>query len=153
METSSRRNALRQGLLALGGLVGLGGAARAAGPRGARLVLYALDLDAGVGRARGARSASSARLLDAPDGSPVGEIHVSSVALTGPGTGSADAGAMEWHTFRLAGGTIVGGGTAGSQRGEFAILGGTGRFANARGTYSLRRDPGSAVEFDLRFVG
>jgi hypothetical protein len=36
-------------------------------------------------------------------------------------------------------GTIIGSGTAGQLEGVFAILGGTGRYAGARGTYIARQ--------------
>jgi hypothetical protein len=159
MRRSTRRNALQRGLLFVGGLVGLGAAARTTSlpTRGSSLVLYARDLDAYAGGrrasgmpARGEQTTSRARLFDGPSGHSVGELHVASVALRGPGAGSADAGAMEWHTFHLPGGTIIGSGTAGSERGEFAILGGTGRYANARGIYTLRR--GELGESDAEFV-
>jgi hypothetical protein len=60
---------------------------------------------------------------------------------------------MEWHTFHLDGGTIVGSGTAGTEGGAFAVVGGTGSFANARGTYALRRPPEGGAEFVLRLEG
>jgi hypothetical protein len=163
MERPTRRNALKGGLAALAGLVGVGAASRVgrgdpapAAGRPATLRLHARDLVAFSGGRRVVRSPSEgetatarADLFDGPDGRRVGEVHVASLPVHGPGTAAPDVGAMEWHTFHLDGGTIIGTGSAGTERGAFAIVGGTGRFANARGTYDLTRD-GAAVEFVLR---
>lgn len=75
---------------------------------------------------------------------------MAAVPVFGPGRSAPDRGAMEWHTFHLDGGTIVGSGTAGTEGGAFAVVGGTGRFANARGTYALRRPAEGGAEFVLR---
>lgn len=61
------------------------------------------------------------------------------------------------HTFKLRDGTIVGTGTAGRLEGVFAILGGTGRYAGARGTYVARQrhhefGGDGAAEFVLTFI-
>jgi hypothetical protein len=153
MERPTRRHALRRGLLAAGGLVGIG-AARVAGASGrtGNLRLVAPHLD-GPGRshaAPGAQTASVADLFDRAGGRRVGEVHVAAVPVFGPGRSAPDRGAMEWHTFHLDGGTIVGSGTAGTEGGAFAVVGGTGRFANARGTYELRRLADRGAEFVLR---
>jgi len=156
MERPTRRHALRRGLLALGGLAGVG-AARVAGvgapaappgrPRLTVLTLQAPDLPAGRPAA-----AARAELLDAPGGRRVGEVHVAAVPVAGPGMSAPDVGVIEWHTFHLDGGTLIGSGSSGTERGAFAIVGGTGRFAGARGTYDLRRDAnaGFGAEFLLR---
>ena len=86
---------------------------------------------------RGDRLTLRADLLDRPDGEAVGELHGTSFALHGAGTNVAPE-RLELHTFRLADGTIVGSGMSGLLDGEFAILGGTGRYAGARGTYVAR---------------
>jgi len=162
MEERTRRNALQRGLVVLGGLVGLGaGAAARAGrgvvtaeaPPGASMTLQVRDLR-GPGRLPGRNEAATARadLFD-PAGRRVGELHVASLPMTGPGVAAPDTGVMEWHTFHLDGGTIIGTGSAGTERGSFAVVGGTGRFANARGTYDLLRGGAmedGAAEFVLR---
>ena len=79
-------------------------------------------------------------LLDRPDGEPVGELYGTAFALHGPGAQATDAERLELHTFKLRDGTIIGSGAAGVVEGEFAILGGTGRYAGARGTYVARHD-------------
>jgi hypothetical protein len=89
-------------------------------------------------------------LCDAPAGRRIGEVHVATVPVLGPGASSPHAGAMEWHTLHLPGGTILGSGSSGTEGGAFAVIGGTGRFANARGTYELRRLPEGGAQFAIR---
>jgi len=176
MDQPTRRNAIRRGALYLGGLVGLGAAARAAAGAPSRSVagaptaptgrgattlqLVAPDLTAHAvrhapvqGQAPAAQlgHASAARfgLLD-DRGRAVGEVHVATMPVLGPGISSPDAGAMEWHTFHLPGGTILGNGSSGTEGGAFAVVGGTGRFAKARGTYELRRLADGGAQFVLR---
>src|SRR6266542_6240599 len=162
MAESTRRNAIKRGLLAIGGLVGLGAAAGKALPSpggalpGRSFVLHARNLDPLSGGlrtdgppARGQSLAAHAELLDGPNGRRVGDLHVATIALRGPGS-SSDADRFEWHTFRLAEGTIVGSGTGGADGGVFAVVGGTGRYEGARGTYAVRRlDPDGSVEFAI----
>jgi len=145
MSQTTRRGALGRGLLFLGGFIGLGAAKATAAPDQRALVLYARNVDGHVGRQRpgglphrGDRLTLRAELLDRPDGDPIGELHGAGFALHGPGAHAEDAERLELHTFRLRDGTIVGSGTSGSLDGEFAILGGTGRYAGVRGTYVAR---------------
>jgi hypothetical protein len=147
---ATRRSVLKRGLAFVGGLVGLGAAgeasARPARPGTGTLVLYVRNMDSysesrrsNRPAARGQRLTGHGELLDRPDGKSVGEVFVTTISLHGPGASSADADRLEWHTFRLRGGTIIGSGTSGSVEGQFAVLGGTGRYAGARGTYVARR--------------
>jgi hypothetical protein len=147
---ATRRSVLKRGLAFVGGLVGLGAAGEASArpirPGAGTLVLYARNMDSFSGSrrssrpaARGERLTGHGELLDRPDGRPVGEVYSTTISLRGPGASSPDAERLEWHTFRLRGGTIIGSGTAGRVEGQFAILGGTGRYAGARGTYVARR--------------
>jgi hypothetical protein len=48
------------------------------------------------------------------------------------------AGSLQLHTFELDGGALLGMGTVTSRTGTFAIIGGTGRYRGATGTYSAR---------------
>src|SRR6266542_5499024 len=160
MARSTRRNALRRVLLFVGGLVGAGRGggddlARGAGLRPDAVRAGPGDLRGrttglGPARARGADHlprAAARRARRPPRRRPARRDR----RAPGPGVRIGGCGAMEWHTFHLPGGTIIGSGTAGSERGEFAILGGTGRYANARGTYTLGRG-GELVESDAEFV-
>jgi hypothetical protein len=80
-------------------------------------------------------------LLDGPDGSPVGEFHANGFCLeTALGLPAPSVSSLEFQTFQLNDGTLFGVGApggAGSER-TWAVLGGTGRFAGARGTYVER---------------
>jgi hypothetical protein len=147
---TTRRNVVARGLALLAGLVGAGAAGRElgrSGGGGATLVLHAVDLTRAPRRpaARGERATLVAELLDAPDGRAVGRLYGAGFALRGPGE-PAGPDRLELHTFELAAGTLVGSGAAGLEEGAFAILGGTGSYAGARGTYSVRRPDGGAAE-------
>ena len=111
------------------------------------LVLYAREVvaDTQDGRAgavpmRGDRLTLRGELRHRPDGRAAGELHGASFALHGPGAHASDTERLELHTFKLHDGTIIGSGTSGALEGEFAILGGTGRYAGARGTYVARQN-------------
>jgi hypothetical protein len=161
--TATRRNVLKRGLAFVGGLVGLGAAGEATARErrpGSTLVLHAQHLErfsadgrAGEASAAGQRLTARGRLTDKPDGDSVGDVYVTTIELQGPAGPSKDA-RLESHTFRLRDGTIVGSGTAGATGGELAILGGTGRYAGARGSYIARhgvRGDGTA-EFVLNLT-
>jgi hypothetical protein len=80
--------------------------------------------------------------LHAPDADErVGGFFAAYFSIPEAGSGGRFA-SMEQHTFNLRDGSIIGAGT--TQPGldsedEFAIVGGTGRYAGARGTYSVRQ--------------
>ena len=161
MSPATRRGALARGLLALGGLVGLG-ASGASAVRGARsFVLHARDVAgdarderAGTVPMRGDRLTLRGDLFD-EHGRAAGELHGAVMTLRGPGAHESAAERLELHTFKLRDGTIVGSGTSGASEGEFAILGGTGRYAAARGTYVAlhdRRELGGGGTAEFRFT-
>jgi hypothetical protein len=80
-------------------------------------------------------------LLDGPEGSPVGEFYANGLgAVAALGSAAAAVSGVEFQTFQLPDGALFGVGAAGGSGGErtWAILGGTGRFAGARGTYVER---------------
>jgi hypothetical protein len=109
------------------------------------------------GKANAGRTMRSGDLLDGPDGSLVGEFHANGFCLeTALGLPAPAVSSLEFQTFQLSDGTLFGVGApggAGSER-TWAVLGGTGRFAGARGTY-VERDLSvapvgrGAVEFIL----
>ena len=66
-------------------------------------------------------------------GKRLGSFSAANLAGLGP--------AIQLHTFDLAGGTILGIGAAGVHDSPFAIVGGTGRFAGAGGTYVAKQSP------------
>ena len=80
-------------------------------------------------------------LLASPDGDKCGEFYAACLAidspfqLTGEGIGS-----LEIHTLVLAGGSIVAMGAGGGVERSFAIVGGTGKYTGARGSYTANQD-------------
>lgn len=146
---TTRRNAVSRALLALAGLAGLG----AAGAGGAKLavlsepstvVLHGRNWRTIQGRlgelpTEGERISVRGDLIDKVQGVHVGEFYAAGFAIGG-GAHPAHGERLELHTFKLHGGTIIGSGTAGQLEGVFAILGGTGRYAGARGTYVARQN-------------
>jgi len=148
-ERATRRSALGRGLALLGGLVGLGAATEAAAAPGATtLTFHVRGLTHGRRRSglprRGDRLTLRGELLDRPGGRRVGELHAAAFTLRGPG-GAGSAERLELHTLVLDDGTLVGSGTGGAGGGAYAILGGTGRYAGACGSYVVRRshEPGA----------
>jgi hypothetical protein len=74
----------------------------------------------------------SGRLVD-KQGKTLGSFSGANLPGVGP--------ALQLHTFDLADGTILGIGAAGAHESPFAIVGGTGRFAGASGTYVAKQSP------------
>ncbi len=157
---TARRALLKRVALVFGGVAGLGLAGKAgiesrgsSNPGGAlTLSLHGAnwrmtypDRPRGVLPSPGQRSASFGELLDGPQGAKVGEFYASSFQFGAPfGPSEVAAAAMETHQFNLGDGTIIGVGTVpgwpGSQS-VHAIIGGTGRYEGASGSYVARQDP------------
>jgi hypothetical protein len=76
-------------------------------------------------------------------GRKLGEFYSTSIYVGAPhGAGEAAASYVETHHFNLPGGSLIGSGTwhvSGTSR--FAIVGGTGRYAGATGTYEAVQRP------------
>lgn len=136
----SRRSLLKRGLVVAGGAVGLGAIgskeARAQLPIGREVVLYGgrwrLETPGrkpGEALQPGDHSAVYGELLDKRNGRVIGQFHGSRLAL------QQHAG-VEVHTFVLPGGTLVGMGTSLLDEAVFAVVGGTGRYAGAKGSYA-----------------
>ena len=144
----NRRLLLKRGLLAAAGAVGFGAAAReakatlampATGTRELRVFGRAWRLETpgrrpGEAIRPGDQGAVSGDLLDRPNGRVIGQFHGSRLA-----TGPRGQTAMEVHTFVLPHGTIVGMGTSLFGDAVFAVVGGTGAYATARGSYVARQ--------------
>ena len=160
MEQSSRRSVLKAGLAAVGGVFGIGAAARVAGGLGDRVSQPAPQTITLHGRnwqvsSEGRRAGEfptaaehmliSGELLDGPEGERLGDFYATYFGLSRPGhTGADGSSSLQTHTFNLRDGTLVGTGTATpalDTEDTFAIIGGTGRYAGARGSYVGRQSP------------
>ena len=76
-----------------------------------------------------------------PSGERAGEFYSTNVGTDSPFQITGEGrGTFEIHTLSLAGGTIVGVGIGGGSERSFAIVGGTGKYAGARGSYLARQD-------------
>jgi hypothetical protein len=174
---ASRRGVLARGGWFLAGLLG-GAAVGRAGPAGAAppqpagrpanpgtttLTLHARHLQlrapehrAGRMPVGGDRHSAYGELLDRPSGKVVG--HITAAHLTQDSPFSAGLGSLEIHTFHLGDGTIHGLGTATPGAiGHFVVLGGTGAYAGASGSYTARQRPrehggNGTADFDLRLA-
>ena len=150
---TTRGSLLRRAAMLAGGAVGLGVAARSATGSGVavptaapalrrksgKLTLYGRDWrlhTPGVEPGKLPSAADAAvpmgRIVDRSQ-RPLGEFRAAAL----PGL----AGAFQLHTFDLADGTILGIGGSKLDEGSYAIVGGTGRYAGASGTYTARQFP------------
>jgi hypothetical protein len=177
METhgmTSRRSLLGGGLLAAAGALGLGSALKrssapetvkaqpSAPPRteltlyGRHMHLHAPDRRSGELPRKGDRHSAYGELLDAPEGAAVGHFSAAHLSLDSP---FAAASSLEIHTFDLGDGTLHGLGSAvRGADGHFVILGGTGRYLGATGSYLARQQPrelggDGTAEFHLTLAG
>ncbi len=163
----NRREALKRGFLMIGAAVGVGTAgkalvsssgdsapARSRGPRMEQLTLHgrqwhltSTELKPGQLPDKGSRLLGRGELVDAPGatGTAIGEFHATSFGIDSPGRAGADGAAtLEFHTFNLSDGTLMGSGTARASLDAadvFAIVGGTGKYVGARGSYVARQQP------------
>jgi hypothetical protein len=117
---------------------------------GRKFTLYGRDWHTfarGRGRGELARSGDrasySGELLTEPDGEPIGGFLAACFCPELPASlGSFAAVTMELHTFTLPAGTIMGQGVATpGGGGRFAVVGGTGAYAGARGFYTATQEP------------
>jgi hypothetical protein len=158
-----RRYALKRGLVLIGAAFGLGTASKVVVATGesnagglaserlpASIKLYgrrwrltSQKLRSGELPPEGERMLARGELLDGPRGRKVGEFYATYYRLNAHGrVGPDEAGSLQLHTFNLPGGSIAGSGTAKAGIGaedHFAIIGGTGRYSGARGSYIARQ--------------
>ena len=154
-DATGRRTLLQQGLALLGGGVAVaagarwsrGTAAEAAPIDGkAPLKLYArIRPISGTSPGQGqsdARTVATGELLDAPQGKRVGEFSANCFCLGTPfGTHVNSAATIEMQVLQLHDGTLFGMSTPSAPGAPkvHAVIGGTARFAGARGTYVQRQ--------------
>jgi hypothetical protein len=137
-------------LVLAGAVLGAGagrltGASGATTPKNGSLRLYGQHFHlsspthrAGAVPAAGDRHSAYGELLARPGGRVVG--HFTAAHLTHDSPFAATASSLEIHTFTLKDGTIHGlGAAARGVEGHFVILGGTGRYAGAQGSYVARQ--------------
>ena len=149
-----RRDAVRQATVLLAGLFGFGVAnapsalaasARAGASHPTSFVVHGVDwhLDSESGRAGlpavpGERATVYGTLVAEPGGASVGEFQAASFFGDSPFSAS-EAASLEQHVFHIAGDAIFGIGSASDSGGVFAVVGGSGRFAGARGSYTAQQ--------------
>ena len=167
---TSRRGLLGRGALLAVGALGLtaagaqGTAWARAVKRGGNIRLYGRNFHlhspshrAGTIPDKGDRHSTYGELIDRPNGKVIG--HFTAAHLTQDSPFAAAASSLEIHTFTLTGGTIHGlGSVARGSEGHFVIVGGTGRYAGARGNYVARqgsRELGGngTAEFRMTLLG
>jgi hypothetical protein len=171
----ARRTFLQRLLLFLGGGVGLAASTRVgargevesagvrgtAPPRERTLTVHGRWMSSatawGGGQAPRDHGVRHGVIVDEAGGEACGELTANTFSESGPfGPPSSLTSALELQTLRLRDGTLFGLGAPKSGECEeraFAVLGGTGRFAGARGSYLERPtacgDQGAA-EFTIR---
>lgn len=80
-------------------------------------------------------------LLASPEGVRCGEFYAACLAIDSPFQVTGEGiGSLEIHTLVLAEGTIVAMGAGGGAERSFAIVGGTGKYIGARGSYTANQD-------------
>lgn len=150
---TNRRNALKGGLALVGAAAGLGAASKAVSAaenkqmviHGRQWRISSQDLRRGELPPAGARMLARGEIVDKPSrGRKIGDFFATYYRLNPHGKVAArEPGSLELHTFVFPEGTIVGTGTAtaaSESEGTFAIIGGTGRYLGARGSYVARQN-------------
>jgi hypothetical protein len=154
----SRRSLIKRALLLLGGAAGIVGgrellqssgkplAASSASSeifvlRGSDWHIYSDSVTKGRLPTGGERMFAYGELLGAVPDEHVGDFYATYFSLHRSGNAGRLA-SLEHHTFNLPDGSIMGTGTTKpglDTEDEFAIVGGTGRFAGVRGTYLVQQ--------------
>jgi hypothetical protein len=118
--------------------------------------MYSPDHRHGQTPAVGDRLTTFGELLDRPGSEAIGEFHAASFSTGSPFvSGPYATGCVEVHTFSLRDGTIIGMGSTAGGNAEFAIVGGTGRYLGAGGSYVARQhqlDLGGDGSAEFRFT-
>jgi hypothetical protein len=156
---TARRGLVGRGALLLAGALGLGAAAssnagrgladQAASAAGSTLRLsgrqwhlVSQDRSPGQPPAQGDRLTMFGELLDEAGGRKVGEFYAACFCTGSPfGTSPVAAANVEMHTLNLVDGSIVAMGSASAGENIYAIVGGTGKYAGASGSYVARQRP------------
>jgi hypothetical protein len=157
----SRRGVLRRLGLVAGG-VGIGSAPLLATPAraaGSAFTLYGSGLRSVTagGSSIGSQSLVTGRLSTVAGAAPTGDLVILSTLLTKPSLLTPGVGALQSQTFTLPTGTLVGSGLLHHDgTGTFAVTGGTGAFAGARGSYTVSQQvdtfDGGSAEYAFTLV-
>jgi len=159
-----RRTLLQRGLALIGGALGVGaagGEVHARAEAGGANTLHLLGRRRTPARRAGAmpdahpHAVSSGDLLDAKGDEKIGSFHTNGFCLeTRLGTPMPSDSNIAFQTFVLADGSLFGLGGGPSPGGDrtCAVLGGTGRYAGAQGTYVERVPSQSAARNAVEFV-
>lgn len=153
---TNRREAMLKGAALIGAAAGastLRSRPAAGEPvRAGAMVLYgrhwhidSRDIRKGQQPPAGVRMLVRGDLMDQPKGGrAVGQFFATYYRLNTPGkVAGLEPGSLELHTFVFPDGTLIGSGVAPAAHGseaQFALVGGTGRFHGARGSYSARQN-------------
>jgi hypothetical protein len=150
LKPTGRRTLLQRGLALAAGALGLraaeahseGGPAAAVPPPTAAASFTVYGRRRPGAPSAGGHVVRSGELFETPEGPVAGTFHSNRLCLETPfGTHVRAASNIEFQTFTLKDGTLFGiGGAPAAAGGEsvHAIVGGTGRFAGARGSYVER---------------
>lgn len=170
--STTRKSLLARGALLIGGALGLGVArAEAAsphatgGPRSFKLYGRSWRVQAPGRRSgelpgQGERTSVFGELHRRSRGeSKVGEFYSAAFATLAPfGPTPYAAGGLEMHTFNLEEGSILGLGSHFGEKGTYAVVGGTGVYHGARGSYIATQRPvglggNGTAEFAFDLIG
>ena len=91
-------------------------------------------------------------LRPAAGGRSVGEVFITGVVMAGADQDAAQVSSFEHHLFRIGNDTITGSGVVRQDgSGTFTVTGGSGRYADARGTYISQQSADHAGEGIAQF--
>ena len=154
---TTRRTVLTRGLAVAAGALGASvvgtGVALAAVPATNTSTMTLIVRDVRF-RAAGPKT-SAPQAPASPHGSLV-DATGRSVGSLAAGTLAGSGGGIAIQRFRLADGTILGIGSGGLQDADYAIVGGTGRYAGATGSYTTRLslgERGRDATFEINLSG
>jgi hypothetical protein len=145
---TTRQSVLRRALALGAGAVGFGAAAGTAAAAGTGAAetdrsRITMRLTARHAETRGGADQRHAVLVD-HRGVTVGHLAGTRLPLHSPFGVPAAVSAIELHTLTLDGGTLLAQGALHGSAGTFHLVGGTGRFSGASGSYGFRLGHGTA---------
>jgi hypothetical protein len=80
-------------------------------------------------------------LSGSPGGPPIGSFYATSMHLDTTDAARFATAEMQMHTIQLPEGNLVGMGTAVAGEATYAVIGGTGRYLGATGSYTAVQEP------------